>query len=255
MTQTDHNKSIVDQFTRQAVPFSQRHAQDDLLQIMLRLSRVTADDTVLDVGCGPGIVACAFASIARHVTGLDLTPAMLDRALALQQERGLDNLTWQQGDVSSLPFPDHSFSVVVTRFTFHHLLSPLHVLSEMVRVCQPGGCVLVVDVSPDAQKLSAYDHFETLRDPSHVHALSPECLHDLVSRMPLVAPQIETYKLAFDLERQLAASFPNPGDADRIRQLFHDDLGRDDLGVGAHLKGKEIHFAYPVTAIAATKVA
>ena len=46
------------------------------------------------------------------------------------------------------------------------------------------------------------------------------------------APQSETYKLEFDLEHQLAASFPNPGDADRIHQLFRDDLGRDNLGVG-----------------------
>jgi len=255
MTQTEHNQAIVDQFTRQAVPFSQRHTQDDLLQIMLRLSRVTLADPVLDVGCGPGIVACAFAPFARHVTGLDLTPAMLERAQTLQRERGLSNLTWQHGDVSSLPYPDSSFSVVLTRYTFHHFLSPADVLFEMVRVCSPGGCVMVVDVTPAAEKLSAYDHFEKLRDRSHVHALSPDDLGDLISAELLGDVRVERCKLESELEELLSRSFPNSGDADRIRQLFRDDLERDCLGVGAHLKGKEIHFAYPITALAATKVA
>ncbi len=58
-----------------------------------------------------------------------------------------------------------------------------------------------------------------------------------------------------ELERLLTGSFPNPGDDDRIRRIFRDDLGRDDLGVGAYLNGGKIHFAFPVTAIAATKIA
>lgn len=253
MAHSSHNEAIIDQFTRQAVPFSQRHHQEDLLGLMLRLSRVSADDTVLDVACGPGIVACAFAAIARHVTGLDITPAMLDRARALQQERGLRNLDWKCEDVTALPFADGSFSIVVTRYSFHHFLAPAEVLAEMVRVCRPDGRILVVDVSPVAAKISAYDRFEKLRDPSHVHALSPEGLLGLIADAGLTSVEAATYRLEMELEQHLAASFPNPGDADRIRQLFRDDLGRDLLGVGAHLRGSEIHFAYPTTAIVATK--
>jgi hypothetical protein len=53
------------------------------------------------------------------------------------------------------------------------------------------------------------------------------------------------YGLDMELERLLAASFPEPGAADEIRRLFAADLGRDRLGVGAHLEGGEIHFAFP----------
>jgi ubiquinone/menaquinone biosynthesis C-methylase UbiE len=66
-------KLILDQFTRQAVPFSQIHARDGgevhQLWILIRTAGITADDEVLDVACGPGLVACAVASVARPSPG------------------------------------------------------------------------------------------------------------------------------------------------------------------------------------------
>lgn len=56
-----------------------------------------------------------------------------------------------------------------------------------------------------------------------------------------------------ELEQQLQASFPNPKDVDNIPQLFREDLGQNRLGVGAHLQGEDIHFAYPVAVIVGQK--
>ena len=251
--QSVHNELIVDQFTRQAASFAQRHKLEESLQLMLNLSGVSGSDTVLDVACGPGIVSCAFAAVARHVTGIDLTPAMLEHARILQAERTLDNITWLQGDVSALPFPDNSFSVVVTRYTFHHFLSPETVLSEMVRVCHPGGCVLVADVTPETAKLSAYDHFETLRDPSHVHALSLDALRGLLARTKLRQVRSASFRLEMDFELLLSGSFPNPGEADWIRQWIHGDLGKDHIGLGVHLKDDRYFISFPITIVAAEK--
>src|SRR5262245_59371585 len=117
-------------------------------------------------------MACAFAQIARHVTGIDLTPAMIDHARALQEAQKRANVTWHVGDVRPLPFADASFSLVFTRYSFHHFLDPRAVLAEMSRVCTPGGRMVVVDVfTSNAEQASAYNHMETLRDPSHVRAL------------------------------------------------------------------------------------
>ena len=49
-----------------------------------------------------------------------------------------------------------------------------------------------------------------------------------------------------ELENQLRASFPHPGDDEKIRKMLREDVGKDHLGVGAHWQGDEIHFAYPV---------
>src|SRR5262249_40549487 len=80
---------------------------------------------------------CAFARVVRHVTGIDLTPAMLDRARALAAEKGLANITWQHGDVLPLPYPEGSFTIVTARFAFHHFLDPGAVLAEMRRARPP----------------------------------------------------------------------------------------------------------------------
>ena len=247
---------ILDQFTRQAVPFAAMpaHSNDEANRLLIDMAQVGPEDTVLDVACGPGLVACPLAEVARHVTGLDLTPAMIEQAKARQRARGLGNLTWLVGDAVPLPFPDASFSVVVTRYSFHHFLDPKAVLAEMVRVCQPGGRLAVIDVftrSPD--QAEAYNRVEKLRDPSHVRALALAELTGLFRDSGLRDVRTAFFKLEMALETLLAASFPNPGDADRTRQTFADDIGVDRLGVGAHRRDGAIHFAFPRVVVVGRK--
>jgi ubiquinone/menaquinone biosynthesis C-methylase UbiE len=209
---------------------------------------------VLDVACGPGLVACPLAQIARHVTGIDLTPAMIEQAQAKQQAAGLINLTWLVGDAVPLPLPNASCSVVVTRYSFHHFLNPMAVLAEMVRVCRPGGRVAVIDVfTRSPEQAEAYNRVEKFRDPSHVRALSLEELTGLFHVAGLRNVSTTFYKLGMTLESLLAASFPNPGDADRFRQTFADDIGVDRLGVGVHRKDGAIHFAFPIAVLVGKK--
>src|SRR5918996_1494144 len=145
-----HNEQIRDQFTRQAVPFSAAAEirNEEALRRIVDMAHAGPTDTVLDVACGPGLLACAFARVTRHVTGIDLTPKMLEQAKALQRQLGLNNLTWHEGEVPPLPYRDASFSIVSTRFAFHHFLDPLQVLTEMRRVCRAGGRIVVVDSAP-----------------------------------------------------------------------------------------------------------
>ncbi len=121
-----HQQITIDQFTRQAAPFSQSpgHLNEESLRLLIELAELSSDDIVLDVACGMGMVACAFAEIAKHVTGIDLTPAMIEQALLLAERRGLTNLSWRQGDIETLPFPDDNFSVALSRYAFHHFPRP-----------------------------------------------------------------------------------------------------------------------------------
>lgn len=247
---------IVDQFTRQAVPFGEMpaHSNEESVKLIADLARVDAQSTVLDVACGPGLVACALAESARHVTGIDLTPAMIDQAIVRQKAKNLRNLTWLVGDAVPLPFSDSSFSVVVSRYSFHHFLEPRAVLTEMARTCAPGGSVAVVDVfTSGPEQAEAYNQVEKLRDPSHVRALDLDELTKLCLEAGLVELRSAFYKLDVELEKLLAASFPNSGDAECIRQIFAEDIGINQLGVGAHRDGGAIHFAFPIVALVGTK--
>jgi SAM-dependent methyltransferase len=180
---------------------------------------------------------------------------MLEQAQSLAQRRGLTNLSWQQGEGEALPFADHSFSIVLSRYAFHHCLKPDIVLSEMIRVCRPGGKVLVADVSLPSSKVEAYDHLEKLRDPSHSHALSLEEFQSLATASNLRNGRLAFYEVKSELERQMAASFPNAGDEDEIRQIFIEDIGINKLGINTHLRGDKICYTVPITVMVAHKAA
>jgi len=248
---TDHRSEILDQFTRQAVPFSTAPSIKDeaALRLVVEFSGAGPDDTVLDVACGPGLLACAFARVAKHVTGIDITPAMLDRARALQAERGLTNLAWRQGDVLPLPWPEASFSIATSRFAFHHFLDPLAVLREMARVVRPGGRVVVVDSAPHPAKADAFNAMERLRDPSHVRAMPVDELRGLFHAAGLPEPRVTHYRLEGELESLLARSFPKPGDDEEIRRRFRASLADDALGIEARREGDRIVYGYPVAVL------
>jgi ubiquinone/menaquinone biosynthesis C-methylase UbiE len=252
---TTHQQSILDQFTRQAIPFSTAPSiKDELaLKLLIDASGAGPEDTVLDVACGGGIVVCGFAHTVKHAPGIDLTPAMIERSRQLQREKGLTNVSWKLGDVLPLPFADASFSIVTSRFAFHHFLDPLAVLGEMKRVCRPGGKVVVADSAPAPDKADAFNAMERLRDPSHVRALPLPELKELFRRQGLSEPRYTPYRLESDLESLLARSFPNPGDDDRIRALFRASLADDALGINTRPEGDLIVYGFPVAILVADR--
>src|SRR5215510_10867781 len=241
----DHRQRILDQFTRQAEPFAQAQAirSPEALDRIVQFAETGPDDTVLDVACGPGLLACAFARVARHAVGIDITPAMLEQARKTQQEQGLQNVSWQSGDVLALPYPEHHFSIVVSRFVFHHLLDPLTVLRAMKRVCKPGGRVVVADMAPVPKKADALNAMERLRDPSHVRSMPEEELQSLFASAGLLQPKVEHYRLEGELEDLLRRSFPKEGDADRIRRIFADSIANDSLDLATHRKNGKIFYS------------
>ena len=107
-----HDKLILDQFTRQAIPFASipGHSAEEATKLLVEMANVGKDDVLLDVACGPGMLVCALAQSAKHVTGIDLVPAMIDLAKKAQQEKNLNNVSWDTGNVLSLPYKNESFS-------------------------------------------------------------------------------------------------------------------------------------------------
>lgn len=242
-----HQAKIIDQFSRQAIPFTQVPGHFDAMQILINFSNVCQNDNVLDVACGPGIVACEFARYAGHVTGMDITPAMIEQAEKRQQELNLENLAWRIGDAVPLPYADNTFSLVITRYSFHHLLAPDKALSEMIRVCRLGGRVMVADVAMESSKSESYDRLENMRDPSHTHALTHEEFTALFQHSGLLACRHTAYGVDIELETQLRASFPNPGDEPKLRYMVTSDIGIDNLGINARREDEKVIYTVPIS--------
>ena len=250
-----HDSRILDQFTRQAAPFAAAAPirNEEALNRIVQWAGTGPDDTVLDVACGPGLLACAFAKVAKHATGVDMTPAMLEQARKTQQQHGLKNVSWLPGNVYSLPFPPAQFSIVSSRFVFHHLQDPLAALKEMKRACRPGGRLVVADMAPLPEKADALNAAERLRDPSHVRALPVNELHDLFEQAGLSTPQVTSYRMEGELEDLMSRSFPNEGDADRVRRLYAESIAGNTLDLNTRQAEGKIYYSLPVAVLVAQK--
>jgi len=119
--------------------------EDFMLSALLKLLNVRPEMRLLDVAAGTGRTAIPLARTGATVMALDLTPAMMERMRSKAQASGLANLHLQQANAQLLPFPEHTFDIVIS-FRFFHLFSledQIPILSEMHRVSKPDGKVLV----------------------------------------------------------------------------------------------------------------
>jgi len=256
MRSNDHNLLVIEEFTKKAESFYQclgRPSLDHVLEIMVEMSGVTVNDRVLDVCCGPGLVACRFATGARHVTGLDITPALLEHARKLQAERGLTNLSWDRGDAAHLPYPDGSFDIVLSRFAFHHCTDKMAVFREMVRVCSPGGSIILADLVVPVRKRVAFDRVERLKDPSHAGTMTRRDYLGLAGENGMSGIRSSPFRLEMDLEQQLGSVIRDPDSARSIRMAYCDDMQKNALGMDTRTEGSSILFSYPCLVMACRK--
>src|SRR5262245_744860 len=121
----------------------------NMLHEYLDAMQIAPAASVLDLGCGTGLVA---REIARHtgftgsVAGIDLSPHLVSAATRLATDEGVGaRVTFQGGDVRRLPFADGSFDAVVAHTLISHVSGPLAVLKEAGRVLKPAGTLAVFD--------------------------------------------------------------------------------------------------------------
>jgi len=105
---------------------------------LVRFSGLGASHQVLDVACGTGVVAVTAARLGARVTGLDLTPTLLERARENARIAGVA-VEWHEGDAEALPFDSGAFDFVLSQFGHMFAPRPAVVIAEMLRVLRPGG--------------------------------------------------------------------------------------------------------------------
>lgn len=119
-----------------------------LIEDLLMATKVK-EGSILDVGCGPGLLVKELAERSKKflVTGVDISSDALQ--LARQNCKGLANAEVKKGSAYKLPFPDESFDVVVCKDSLHHFSSMERSLREMFRVTRGGGAVYIQDLRRD----------------------------------------------------------------------------------------------------------
>jgi len=107
---------------------------------LVKFSGLKADDKVLDVGCGTGVVATTAARCGAKVCGSDLTPELIERAKENAKIAQL-KVDFKLADVEDLPYKNNQFDFVLSQFGHMFAPRPTIAIGEMLRVLKPGGTV------------------------------------------------------------------------------------------------------------------
>ena len=111
---------------------------------------------ILDAGCGGGIQAEAIAMLGYGpITGIDLSEGMLKVAQERIDEHRLDHVTLQRMDAGQMNFEDNSFDLVMAAYVVTAVPDYRKVVSEMIRVCRPGGRIVMLNHFSNGNKLIA----------------------------------------------------------------------------------------------------
>ena len=167
---------VVEQFTAQVDRFvtSPHVNQPEPVARYVATVAPRGDERALDVGCGPELLAKAFAPRVREYVGVDLTPAMVAKAADIARAAGIANARFEVGDALALPFEPASFDLALSRLALHHMSDPRGAIQQMARALRPGGRLALFDmITSEVTEESAYHNLvERLRDPEP-HARAP----------------------------------------------------------------------------------
>ena len=117
-------------------------------RVIADIAPVISEGKVLDAGTGPGTLA---REIARRqprlqVYGIDLSEDMIRLARAhAKREQVEERVHFDVGNVAHLPYPDHSFDLVVSTISMHHWYELEQPLRDLYRVLRPGGRLWIYD--------------------------------------------------------------------------------------------------------------
>lgn len=243
------------QFTKTASRFAESRALERRApnEELIRLIAPTAQDRVLDVACGAGMLLGTFAPFVRRGVGVDFTMAMLLQA----RTRGLEGrgVRLVRGAAEQLPFGDGMFSIVTTTWAVHHFADPKPVVGEMVRVCRSGGRMAIADSvgDEDDTKRARQNELEHLRDPAHVEMLSPTGLMRLLVSEGLAPVGASHGGLPRVFDEWCRVSDTPPEVAARARTLMIETIPGDLAGLAPFLDGDTLRFRHRWAIVVAQK--
>ena len=141
---------------------------------------IPPEASILDVACGTGEFAKLLLekNPQQQITGVDISEEMLE--IAKDKLRDYPNVNLSNNSVTSLPFSDESFELVICANSFHYFEHPQPALTEMKRVIKPNGKLIILDWCRDYMLLKIVDALLKITDPAHQKCYTQSELNHLL---------------------------------------------------------------------------
>lgn len=134
---------------RHAAGYSRSQISDEA-SYEYKLERTRAylgpDKDILELGCGTGSTATLHAPLVRHIQAVDVSPKMLDIARGKAEAAGIENITFDQGEIDTYPAPEGAFDVVLMLSVLHLMEDRDATLARVVPMLKPGGHLITSTV-------------------------------------------------------------------------------------------------------------
>ena len=208
-TSEEYKSLSIKEFTKAAAMYENDNAgvydtcKEDYPEI-IEILKEREFDTLLDAGCGPAPLIALLSEMypEKHFTGIDLTPAMIEKA----KEKNLPNAEFVVGDCENLPFEDNSFDVIVCCESFHHYPNPQDFFNSVQRCLKPGGILFLRDYAADGFIAWAAKHIimplANLSGHGDVAAYSKEQLFSMCQSAGLT---VDDFKMVTKVKMNLIA--------------------------------------------------
>jgi ubiquinone/menaquinone biosynthesis C-methylase UbiE len=259
-----HQEKILKRFTATADVFAECvrtmrvEESDRLVELTTPGLALDSESLAIDVACGPGTFTRPFASHVRRAVGVDLTPAMIEKARAEAARAGIPNIEFICGDIYALPFANSVASIVACGYAFHHMQEPARALAEMARVLRRGGRIAIVDIiAPEGPGGEIQNNIERARDPSHTSAQTVSQFRTLINEagLRLLSEEVRPHWYDFDLWMRNAGSAPGDANYVRVRRLMEEIMPDDISGLTPRYSEKtgNLKFLHKVLLLVAEK--
>lgn len=160
-----------------------------------------------------------------------------------------------KADATALPYRDNTFSLVTARFSLYNLGDPDHVLRELLRVCRPGGRVVIADLVRGNLAGPERDRIERLRDPDHPGTPSIARLTELITSAGGSIRRLDVFTVERPVEPWLAGAACDDATANRIRTALVAEVdGGPRTGAKPRIIGGELWFTQSWAHVAAEPI-
>jgi ubiquinone/menaquinone biosynthesis C-methylase UbiE len=183
MPKSQIENAVTDEYNRLAAIYDSRwnNYLSKSLSFLVEWAEIPPEAAILDVACGTGELAKLLLAKnpQQQITGIDISGSMLE--VAKKKLRAYSNVNLDNTSVTSLPFADESFDIIICASAFHYFESPQLALDQMKRVLKPQGKLIILDWCRDYFFLKIVDAWLKLTDSAHQQCYTQVELNQMLS--------------------------------------------------------------------------